>query len=189
MANPLFIASTAALKAQLRLSGTAQPDGLAMINTAMLEARLYLFRLLGQTLISTLQGYVFTEDATTAEDFARLKANMCELALVRQHLLRTMPVLFMDSSGAKREAWNDEGFTRRAQQSEVAAEIERLQLDIDQWIAELVAADGVVQGDVQGGVMETLETTLPPLLITGSIQGGYAPADDSAVLDESGALL
>lgn len=176
MANPVFIADTPTLKAQLRLSGAAQSDSLALINTGILLARLYIYRILGTARVTQLQGFAFTEAATTDNDIARLKANMVELALVRIYLMRTMPILFMDSSGAKREIYNDEGFTRRAEMKTIQEEIERLQLDIDMWILELQNADGVAVGDVQGGVMNTDDTCLPPLPIEQSTQGGYMPA-------------
>lgn len=154
MANPVFIASTTTLKAQLRLTGAAQPDALAMIDTGIMQARIYLYRVLGAARVTAIQAYGFNENATTDNEISRLKANNAELALVRMNLLRTMPTLFMDASGVKREAWNEEGFARRSNQREVQDEIDRLQLDIDTWLTELAADDGVAQGDVQGGILE-----------------------------------
>lgn len=178
MATPVFIASIATLKAQLRLTGAAQPDALAMIDTAAQQARIYLFRVLGAARILVLQGYAYNAEGTTTAEIARLKANNAELALVRRNLLRTMPTLFMDASGVKREVWNEEGMTRRAQQRELQDEIDRLQLDIDTWLAELVSDDAEIAGDVAASV---LTATLPchsAISISRSMQGGYVHEQD-----------
>lgn len=171
--SPVFIADTNTLKAALRLSGAVNSDAVAMINTGMQQARLYLFRILGATRVTTIQGYAFNENAASDTEVTRLKANMTELALVRIFLMRTMPILFMDASGVKREVWNEEGMTRRAEMKSLQDEIDRLQLDIDMWLTELIAADGVAVGDVQGGVMEACVPCPSPLPISHSIQGGY----------------
>ncbi len=177
MANPVFIASTTLLKSQLRLSGAAQPDALAMIDAAIQQGRLYLVRILGSARVLAIQGLPFVPDALTKDETTRLKANMTELALVRIYLLRTMPTMFMDASGAKREAWNDEGFARSAQK-DIQAEINRLQLDIDLWLTELAADDGVAAGDAQGGVMSSPTPCHSPIQIERSIQGGYQHEQD-----------
>lgn len=150
---PVFISSMTTLKSSLRLSGASQPDALTTIDRGVQESRIYIYRILGAARVVAIQSIGYNENGTTDDEISRLKANMCELALVRMYLLRTMPILFMDSSGAKREVWNDEGFTRRAQEKEIALEITRLQMDIDLWLQELAADDGQVGSDVQGACL------------------------------------
>lgn len=171
--TPLFISDMPTLKKRLRLSGAAQGDALAIIDSATETARVLIFDSLGASRVNVLLGKPYTENAVTTDGIQRIKANNLELLIIRRDLLRRMPVLFMDSSGAKRESWNDEGFTRRAEQRELQAEITRLDQEIVDALTDLATDSVSSPSTVQGGIM-CRPTVCSPLSLTGSIQDGFS---------------
>jgi hypothetical protein len=170
---PVFIADMTTMLSLLRLSGTTQPDSLAMISAGVQHARIELYRRIGVAKMNVLLALPYTDNPTTEDQINRVKANNTELALTKIYLMRTMPVLFMDKAGAQREVWNQEGFTRRATSPELSTEIERLREDSDVWINELVAYNGVLQGAVSGGTICRRTPCDSPISISRSIQGGH----------------
>lgn len=170
--TPTFIVDMTTMKSLLRLTGTPQPDALAMIDAGVQQAGLYLRRILGLARVVAIQGMAYSENPATLDQLARLKANTAELYLVRINLMRSMPVLFMDNSSNARETWNNEGLTRRVSLRDLEPEIARLQSDVDTLLAELAADDGILQGDVQGGVVNRTQC-YSPIPITRSLQGGF----------------
>lgn len=173
---PIFIADTLTLKSQLRLTGAAQGDAIAVIDSGIQEAGLYIRRVLGNAKVVALQVIGYVDNPTTDDQVKRLKANKAELALTRIYLMRSMPILFMDASGSKREDWNQEGFTRRVGMRDLQAEIDRLQTDVDIWLAELAADDGIVAGAIQSATL-CVPVGCSPIPITRSIQGGFNSRD------------
>lgn len=170
--TPTFIVDTATMKSLLRLTGTPQPDALAMIDSGIQSAGLYLRRILGLARVVAIQGMAYSENPATLDQLSRLKANTAELYLVKINLMRSMPVLFMDNSSNTRETWNNEGLTRRVSLRDLEPEIARLQSDVDTLLAELANDDGILQGDVQGGVVNRTPC-YSPIPITRSLQGGF----------------
>lgn len=150
---PLFIPSVAELKASLRLTGAASGDALAMLDSAIQKVRIEFYHELEEDRIADIVAITHTDNPTTDDGILRLVAEQTELAMVRRELYRVLPVLFMDAAGVKQEAWNEEGFTRRAGASELAAEMDRLEAEIVTGMERLGGEDEVV-GSVQGGVLE-----------------------------------
>lgn len=136
--DPLFVSSRTVLLSRLRLSGTsAYEDAAALIDEALNIARVRFYDCLGETRITDLLAIEPQEAPTTTDGVLRLKAASCEIALVRMHLLRTMPTLFQDGSDNVTELWNEEGLVRRKSAFEITGEIKRLETEVAAWIEEL----------------------------------------------------
>lgn len=170
---PVFIADMPTLKGQLRLTGAVLPDALTMIDTATQWARIYIYRELGVDRVAAIVALTYSDNPTTADGITRNKANAVELALVKIYLLRSMPTLFMDASASKQQAWNTEGFLRGTSPSDTQNEIARLQNDIDLWLQELTADDGVTQGYASGGAITVCQPCDSPIRVGRSLQGGF----------------
>lgn len=160
--QPLFITDMNALKAQLRLSGASQSDALAMIDSAVQQARARFYSSLGAVQVTALLAIPYVDNPTTDDGAKRLKANGIELDITKLSLLRSMPILFMDSSGIKREVWNEEGFARRLDEKYISDEIARLENDIASGLGDLAADSGDSGGAVSGGAIGPLCRPLPP---------------------------
>ena len=184
--TPTFIASMALLKQQLRLSGAAGTDALAVIDSAVVKARKKLAAALGIALVTSLQGMAYDENAITETALKRARANDLELSLVRLYCLRTMPVLFMQNSGGTKEIWNNEAATRAADQSFLKQEIARLEAEIAEDVAVLTEGEIAEVGGVQGGCIEPDALVNPAISVSRSIQGGYRQLAgyDSIVYEE-----
>ncbi len=73
----------------------------------------------------------------------RFVAHLCEVELVRLQLMDRMPVLFMDSSGATRETYNNEGAFRSMDPEALAAARLRIEAQVEEWLS-LMAGDIVL---------------------------------------------
>jgi hypothetical protein len=127
--DPLFVADLAELKARLRLTGVpaSSPDTLAIIDEAVLRARITFYRELGERRVTQLKAITYTINPTTEDGILRALANSVEIDLVRIVLLELLPNTFMDASGDANKRWNEEGLWRERGPSDLRAEILRIQ--------------------------------------------------------------
>lgn len=151
MAAPLFVASETVLKAALRLSAVPATalDTEAIIDEAILRARLRFYRDLGATRTNELAALVFTELPTTDEEVLRALANTVEVKMVKCQLLRDLPNTFMDASGDVNSRWNEEAPTRERGGGEFEDELRRCESEIVAALVDLASPDAVDCDEVQ----------------------------------------
>jgi hypothetical protein len=137
MASPLFVADEATLKAALRLSAVPASalDTEAIIDEAILRARLRFYRDLGVVRTNVLVALPYTETPTTEDGVIRALANTVEVKMVKCQLLRDLPNTFMDASGDVNSRWNEEAPTRERGSFELNDELARCEQEI---VADLV---------------------------------------------------
>lgn len=135
--TPLFNADIPTLKAKLRLSGATAADTDAMLLDTVKLVRVNLYDKLSASRISTLLSYPVSDNPSSDHELLREKAAQAESLWVRMIMFRRIPVLFMDSSGTTQQQWNDEGLTRNMG-NKIAEELERMQLDLDLLIGDLL---------------------------------------------------
>lgn len=112
---PLFVPSLAELQSKLRLGGLPdEADSVEILNEGIQTARVAFFRRLGSGTLDSLAAVSYAAEPSTNDEYLRLVAANTEVLLVRVFLMRTMPVLFRDSSGDALQSWNDEGVIREA---------------------------------------------------------------------------
>jgi hypothetical protein len=140
-ATPVFVASLAALKAQLRLTGATSPDAEALILGAMQKARVGIYDRLGASRVTQIQGMTATDTPSTPDELTRARAINVEISWVRMFLLRAMPTMFRDGSSGIQQSWNEEGIARPTGVSEITIEISRLNTEIEGQIKELSGED------------------------------------------------
>lgn len=109
---PLFNSSFSELKAGLRLSGSTQPDTIAILDRALSEVRVGLYSQLGETRITEILATSLVPSPVTTAQLDRTKAALTETLWVKYLLLLELPLLFMDSSGQTDQVWNEEGLVR-----------------------------------------------------------------------------
>lgn len=118
----------AVLKTKLRLTAAAQTDTLAMIDRAVEEARIEFIYGLGEARVTAILAIAYAENATTLAALVRTKANNVEVSMVRLRLLRDLPTLFQDASGAQNQDWNET--SPYSKKSDTALEIARLESEV-----------------------------------------------------------
>lgn len=130
----LFATSDAWIKARLRLSAVpdSSTDTLAIIDEAILKARLEFYRRLGRTQVGNLLDTAEVAEPTTDDEVRRSMASLTEVKLVRVYLLRELPNAFMDASGDLNRRWNEEAPFRERPRSDREREILRLLDEIEQ---------------------------------------------------------
>lgn len=171
---PLFVASMAVLKARLRMTGAAQADTLSIIDKAVEDVRVSFYddvEGLGKSKVDALLAIAFVENATTLADLSRTRVNNLEVKWVRLHLLRRIPMLFMDGQAVIQEVWNEEPITRVSRR---ATEVEalRLETEIKDALAALLDEDNE-RGAVVATIFEPDVTparpgaSIKPLIISG----------------------
>lgn len=108
--DPLFVANMATLLERLRLSGvpTAATDTLAIIDEAVLRARLAFYRRLGESRVAQLVAITYMVNPVSEDTILRALANSVEVDLVRVELMQRLPMAFMDASGDINKRWNQE---------------------------------------------------------------------------------
>ena len=131
-AAPYFVASIAALKSQLRLSGAAASDFDAIFDAAVKSARLDFYRRLGADRLAQIKATGSTDDPSTGDQYMRMLADQTEVLIVRKHLLVTLPVRFLDGSADANQVWSDEAPFRDTSVKEREAEVSRLSDEIEQ---------------------------------------------------------
>lgn len=133
----LFVPSKAELQARLRLSGTRASDALVLLDEAIQTARVGFYDALGAERVEVLRAIPFTIAPQTAEQALRVKAAYTEVNWVRLLLLRRLPVLFMETAGNARQAWNEEGLARQQDALSLEKELERLWAEIQDALEDL----------------------------------------------------
>lgn len=158
---PLYIASMDLLKQRLRMTGASQTDCLAMIESAVQEARMQIFGALGSARAIEITSYANEDNPTTDNAIIRLRANAVELAMVKINLLRALPTLFFDNDGSKKEVWNEEGIPRRTSERYIRDEIARLESEIATGLSAM-ADPTEEQGIVRATLIEPSCKPTPP---------------------------
>ncbi len=148
MAAPLFVASEAALKSALRLSAVPASalDTEAIIDEAILRARIRFYRDLGAVRTNELVALPYTDQPTTEGGVIRALANTVEVKMVKCQLLRDLPNTFMDASGDVNSRWNEEAPTGS---SDLEAELARCENEIVAALVDLAAPNTVECDEVQ----------------------------------------
>lgn len=134
---PMFVASMDVLKTRLRLEGAKTPSALGVIDQAVQDVALGFHKKLGLSRITALQAIPYDETPDSEDDFLRLLANSVEQKWVRLLLLRRLPSLFVDASGMRQQAWNDEAGFNAGPEKFLQNEIDRLQAEIDEALVAL----------------------------------------------------
>jgi hypothetical protein len=145
MTDPLYVADLDTLKAKLRLTKLpADSAANDLLDESILDARVEFHRRLGATRVGQIGALAFVANPTTADEILRALANTVEVKLVRVRLMRTLPVLFQDSSGEANRAWDEEAPFREAGLSSLDKEIKRLEDEIEE-------AFQILEGEEQQG--------------------------------------
>lgn len=152
--QPLFVPSLAEMQKLLRLSAVSSTsDAQAMIENAIVDARVEFFQVLGSTAVTTLRAYPSTKTPETTAELLRKQAEVAEAKMVRVRLMRSMPTIFMDGS-APTQTWNDEAAFRDMGDKTLAAEIRRLEDEIDAALNSLKSQDLSAASVVAGATIE-----------------------------------
>lgn len=164
MANlPLFAADLATLKTRLRLSGVpvGAVDALAIIDEAILRARMSFYRRLSTFRVNQLLAIPYVENPSTNDEILRALANSVELDLVRLELFKTLPVTWMDASGDANKKWNEEALFRERGPTDRQKEMTRLSDQIEEDFQMLGLEEGLSE---ETGVQtyDGTPTTTPP---------------------------
>lgn len=109
---PLFVADMDLLRSRLRLSGTASPDALSMIDFAVQRVRVGFYSSLTEQQITDIAASPSVPNPTTQAQAMRSLAEAVEVLWVRYILMQELPHMFMDGSGRVLKDWNEEGLTR-----------------------------------------------------------------------------
>lgn len=139
---PLFLASTTALRSELRLTeAKTGGDFDTLLNRAILNARLRFVRALGKTRVSTLLGYAAVDDPLDEDQVLRALAASTEVLIVRLELFRVLPVLFEDDASEMGEIPQGETPFAAGRNNRLREEMERLENDITMFLDQLSGAD------------------------------------------------
>lgn len=151
MAAPLFVASETVLKAALRLSAVPASalDTEAIIDEAILRARLRFYTDLGAARTNELVALPFTDQPTTLDGVLRGLCNTTETKLVYCALLRLLPNTFMDASGDVNSRWNEEAPTRERGGFELEDELRRCENEVVEAMIQLADPNIVICDEVQ----------------------------------------
>jgi len=143
--DPLFVADLDTLKKSVRLSGVpgSREDTLAILNEAILKARLDFNRRLGAQRVAQLSAIAFVDNPVSGDEVLRALANQVETNIVYVQLLRKLPNLFMDASGAAQRIWNEEAPFRERGPTTLDKEIHRLENQIEEDMEILSAEESV----------------------------------------------
>ena len=151
MAAPLFVADEATLKSALRLSAVPASalDTEAIIDEAILRARLRFYRDLGVARTNALVALPYTATPTTEDEVIRALATTVEVKMVKCQLLRDLPNTFMDASGDVNARWNEEAPTRERGAGEFDDELRRCEQEIVAALVDLADPNTVDCDEVQ----------------------------------------
>jgi len=156
MAAPLFVTDEPTLKERLRLSAVPATalDTEAIIDEAILRARVRFYTDLGADRANELAAISFSETPTTDEGILRALAFTTEVKLVYRELLRLLPNAFMDASGDVNHRWQEEAPVRERGAFELDEEIKRIENEIADAMMKLAAPN-----DTQGDQVQTFDGT------------------------------
>lgn len=142
---PLFVADMTTLRARLRLSGVPDSsDAMNVIDSAVQTVRTGFYTELGTERVAEIAAFASTDTPTAENEVLRTVAEGAEVKWVRYELMHLLPVLFIDGSGQREQAWNDEGAFRAAN----GAGIERMRQALR---AEIDKALDLLSGDTEIG--------------------------------------
>ena len=159
--QPLFVPTLSELQKSLRLSQVpSDNDALAMIENAIAEVRVEFYQVLGSTAVSVLRSYTSTKTPDTTQELLRKQAETTEVKMVRLRLMRTLPMLFMDGS-SQTQTWNDEAAFRELGDKLLAAEIRRLESEIQSSLERLKDQDLASGAVASGQLIEPDDYTDP----------------------------
>lgn len=137
MARPLFVQDLGTLQSSLRLSGATSTDATRVIADAVNRVRLGFYDELTASRVAAIQAMPASDTPTTADERTRARAALVEVSWVRMHLMRTMPVLFMEGGTAPQQSWNEEPIARQGAPTEIDREIKRLDEEVKAGLAVL----------------------------------------------------
>lgn len=169
---PLFVSNMTALKSALKLSGSTQTDTATIIDRAVQEVRLGFFDHLGSTRVTEIGTYSSTDNPSSTEEIARVKAETAEILWVKSKLLRDLPSLFMDSSGNTDQVWNEEGLTREANDREIKDKIASLEEQVFNLLGSLAGSENVGTA-TKASTLNSSTTPIRP----GQSLGGFTVKD------------
>ncbi len=136
----LFVENVAGLKEQLRLTGAAASDALAILDGEISRARIESFDRLGTARVNEILTYLRTDNPSNVNEIALKRAELMEVNQVRRGLLTRLKMFWMDSSAATEQAFNQEGFTREVDGRDMQHELDRLRAEIEEAYLYLEAA-------------------------------------------------
>lgn len=166
--QPLFVPSATEMRKALRLSQVPSTnDAVAVIENAMAEARVDLYRSLGSTNVTALLGYASVRSPSSDTEIMRKLAETTEIKMVRVKLMRVMPTMFMDGSSPA-QTWNDEAAFREPGPDRFLREtIRKLEDEVEKDLEVLNAMAVSVASGVSGTVVYPDSTILPGETILG----------------------
>lgn len=146
--TPLFLEDMAAVQTALRLTDLREgSDAVSILEQGVRAARVRFYQRLGPSTVAAILETVYTEAPEDADEMKRMIGNLCEVELVRLHLLDRMPVIFMDASGSAREAFNNEGAFRSMDPDTLAQIRVRIEAQIENWLAVLAGEIELGEGE------------------------------------------
>lgn len=140
--EPLFWASMADIKSNLRLTGAAASDAVSLIDQAVEEVRVEFYYRLTKSRVDVLLALPYAENPDTDNETLRALCNAVELKWVKLKLLDRMPTLFMDAAGLQNEVWNTEAAFRQTGPSERERERTRLRKEVEAGLDILKGEEG-----------------------------------------------
>lgn len=141
MAVTLFIDSMTTLATELRMGNVYDTAGneasTAIIDRAVQEARVLLYKELGSARVDKLLSTLYTEAGTTTAQLNRMQANNVESLAVRYMIAKSYPVFYIDKIEDATAAYSDDITTRQASPYQQAVIIDRLRMSLQEAIALL----------------------------------------------------
>lgn len=112
--DPLFWKNISDIRNALGLSQTVEGSSkFDALESAIRESKTVFFRVLeSQQSISTLQGYVDTDNPANDNEHRRSMAKEAEFLLVKSKLLISLPALTLENPGVLQKDWNEEAVGR-----------------------------------------------------------------------------
>jgi hypothetical protein len=165
VATPLFIADLDTLKSRLRLSGVPDDsaDTLAILDEAILRARLSFHRRLTKTRVAKLLTFADVADPTTDNEMLRALAGVVEVKLITADLMRRLPASWQDASGDINRRWNEEAPFRERGSTEIEREMLRLQNEIEEDM-QMLAGEESAGEETQVQTFDGTPDCTPPRL-------------------------
>jgi hypothetical protein len=195
-ATPLFLDDMVALQAALRLSALREEDdAVAILEQGLRAARVRFYQRLGTNTVDTILDTTYIEDPRTTSELKRYVGNLCEVELVRLQLMDRLPLLFMDASGAAREAFNNEGAFRSIDRQTLEVARARITSQVENWLAFMAGEVALGDGELAQVYTQTKSNPTPILggtpfigvdqssatpygLDPGEFDGNFMPDDD-----------
>lgn len=162
MNSPLFNKDLDTLKKKLRLQSAVNEGTLSVLDDAILQVRLEMYRELGTVRVQEIQGTPLVDNPTTDDQRLRATAALCESLWVRCFVLRRLSVLVAESSNDAEAIWNQEGITREIDFSTVDRECDELMRQVYTLLGDLYSGDAEDFGGVQADCIGPDDTNSYP---------------------------